>query len=207
MRVAVVVVPSLVTGSLWSWFETFLILVAVVLSLLVLSENISLLYTLYTPTRWRTSHSSKTCCWVCVWFSHALHVWVWYLYLELFFTGSILFRVLKMVLDWGLVNFSCSWPTFGAPSLWSPPIGVGLWVCCCFLFPFFSWNILSFCCLLCASQLFFPSVSPSSTPNSYLAFLVSSAHFVIMVLFVVNLFILWLAPLIMLCSISTVLAV
>ena len=71
-----VVDPSFCVGWLWSWSKMYLMLVAVVFRLLVLLENISLLYTLNSPTRWRTSHSSRTCCWVSVWLPHALHVWV-----------------------------------------------------------------------------------------------------------------------------------
>ena len=105
VHVVVVVVPSFCVGWLWSWSKMHLMLVAVVFRLLVLLENISLLYTLNSPTRWRTSHSSRTCCWVSVWLPHALHVWVWCLFLKLFFTGSILDLALKMVLAWGLVSF------------------------------------------------------------------------------------------------------
>ena len=65
-----VVVPLLCIGWLWSWSKSHLMLVAVVFMLL---ENISLLYTLYSPTRWRTSHSSRTRCWVAVWLPHACH--------------------------------------------------------------------------------------------------------------------------------------
>ena len=50
---------------------------------------------------------------------------------------------------------------------------------------------------------FSPFMSPSSIPSSCFAFFVSSAHFVVVLLFVVNLFILWLVPFIILCSIST----
>ena len=76
VHVVVVVVPSFCVGWLWSWSKMHLMLVAVVFRLLVLLENISLLYTLNSPTRWRTSHSSRTCCWVSVWLPHTLHVWV-----------------------------------------------------------------------------------------------------------------------------------
>ena len=94
----VVAVAPLVTGWLWSWSKTYLVLVAVVFRLLVLSENISLVYTLYSPTRWRTSHSFRTCCCVSVWLPHTLHVWVRCLFLEFILTGNILVLALKMVL-------------------------------------------------------------------------------------------------------------
>ena len=54
VRVVVVVASSLGTGWLWSWSKMYLMLVAVVFRLLVWLGNISLLYTLYSPTRWRT---------------------------------------------------------------------------------------------------------------------------------------------------------
>ena len=82
VHVVVVVDPSLCIGWLRSWSKMYLMLVAVVFRLLVLLENISLLYTLYSPTRCRTSHSSRTCFWVSVWLPHALHVWVWCLFLQ-----------------------------------------------------------------------------------------------------------------------------
>ena len=63
VHVVVVGDPSLCIGWLWRWSKMYLMLVAVVFRLLVLFENISLLYTLNSPTRWRTSHSSRTCCW------------------------------------------------------------------------------------------------------------------------------------------------
>ena len=85
VHVVVVVDPSLCICWLWSWPKMYLMLVAVVFRLMVLLENISLLYTLYSPTRWRTSHSSRTCCWVSAWLPYALHVWVWCLFLKLFF--------------------------------------------------------------------------------------------------------------------------
>ena len=70
----------------------------------------------------------------------------------------------------GLVSYS--WPSFGAPSFLSPPIGDKLWICCCSLFLFFPWTTLLFCCLLCASQLFFsPFICHSSMPSSCFGFL------------------------------------
>ena len=50
VHVVVVVVPSFCVGWLWSWSKMHLMLVAVVFRLLVLLENISLLYTLNSPT-------------------------------------------------------------------------------------------------------------------------------------------------------------
>ena len=64
VHVVVVVGPSFCVGWLWSWSKMYLMLVAVVFRLLVLLGNISLLYTFNSPTRWRTSHFSRTCCWV-----------------------------------------------------------------------------------------------------------------------------------------------
>ena len=83
VHIVVVVDPSFCVGWLWSWSK-YLMLVAAVFRLLVLLDNIPLLYTLNSPTRWRTLHSSKTCCWVSVWLPHALHVCVWCLFLKLF---------------------------------------------------------------------------------------------------------------------------
>ena len=55
------VVVTSFSAMLLSWSMMFWMLVAVVLSLFGLSENISLLYTLYSPTRCRASQSSRTC--------------------------------------------------------------------------------------------------------------------------------------------------
>ena len=119
-------------------------------------------------------------------------------------TRSILDLALKMVLAWGLFSFFLQLALFwGSRFFLSPPIGVELWICCCSLLLFFPWTTLLFCCLLSASQLLFfsPFMSPSSMPSSCFAFFVSSAHLVVMLLFVVNLFILWLVPFIILCSV------
>ena len=53
---------------------TFWVLVAIVFSLLGLLENISLMYNLYSPTRCKTSQSSRTCCCVSTGMPHALRV-------------------------------------------------------------------------------------------------------------------------------------
>ena len=75
------VVVTSFSAMLLSWSMMFWMLVAVVLSLFGLSENISLLYTLYSPTRCRTSQSSRTCFWVSTGSPHALQVWFRYLFL------------------------------------------------------------------------------------------------------------------------------
>ena len=75
------VVVTSFSAMLLSWSIRLWMLVAVVLSLFGLSENISLLYTLYSPTRCRTSRSSRTCFWVSTSSPHALQVWFRYLFL------------------------------------------------------------------------------------------------------------------------------
>ena len=75
------VVVTSFSAMLLSWSMRFWMLVAVVLSLFGLSENISLLYTLYSPTRCRTSQSSRTCFWDSTSSPHALQVWFRYLFL------------------------------------------------------------------------------------------------------------------------------
>ena len=91
MRVVVAVAPSLGTGWSWSWSKTYLVLVAVVFRLLVLSENNSLLYTLYSLyTRIHLGHAVGSLCgchtrcmsWfgTCSWSCSSLEaflIWLW----------------------------------------------------------------------------------------------------------------------------------
>ena len=75
------VVVTSFSAMLLSWSLIFWMLVAVVLSLFRLSEYISLLSTLYSPTRCRTSQSSRTCFSVSTGTPHALQLWFSYLFL------------------------------------------------------------------------------------------------------------------------------
>ena len=110
----------------------FWILVAVVLSLLGLSEKISFLYILYSPTRCRTSQSSRTCFWVQNRFATCSE-------------GMVPVFVSVVVLHWqhsfsgfedsaGLVPDEFVHIT--SSFLWIPIllvllVGVGLWICHC----------------------------------------------------------------------------
>ena len=121
-----------------------------------------------------------------------------------FLLGAFLIWLWRWCWPGALLVFSYSWPSFGAPSCFIP--SNRCWTLDLFLLSF---SILSlnhsFILLftLCLTVIFSPFMSPSSMLSSCFAFFVSSAHFVVVLLFVVNLFILWLVPFIILCSIST----
>ena len=91
-----------------------------------------------------------------------------------FWLGAFLIWLWRWCWPGALLVFSYRWPSFGVPSLLPHSTGVELWICCCSLFLFFPWiwTTLLFCCLLCASQLFFlPSCPLHLCPALLLPFL------------------------------------
>ena len=125
----------------------FWMLVAVVLSLLGLSENISLLYTLYSPTRCRISQSSRTCFMVSTGMPHALQVWFWclFLYLSYLLPGCLV--SLFTYLTFFFFFFFLGGGGGGGPILLVLLLGVGLWISHGSPFRFCPWTSLLLCLL------------------------------------------------------------